>query len=187
MGGMEEILRQGRTGRRRPEPESVEEEIAIPFLTAARGGKVTIRLGDRELDWKVPAGIADGEKRRFAGQGPGGGDLYLVAKVEPHPYFRREGKDVLLAVPVPVTLAEASLGTQVDVPTIDGTKLGVKIPPGTSSGKRIRIKGKGIDGGDEYFEVQVVVPEVKDERGRQLVEELDRLYPQDPRAKLPWT
>jgi DnaJ-class molecular chaperone len=105
-------------------------------------------------------------------------------QLEPHPYFRREGKDIILTVPL--SLAEAALGTQVEVPTIDGTRLTVKVPPGTSSGKRLRLRGRGIDGGNQFVEVQVQVPEVKDERGRQLLDELARLYPQEPRRGTPW-
>ena len=105
--------------------------------------------------------------------------------VEPHPFFRREGKDVILEVPV--SLSEAVLGTKVDVPTLDGTRLTVKVPPGTSSGSRLRLRGKGIAGGDQYIEIKVVVPAPKDDRSRELIEEFARLNPQDPRSGLPWT
>jgi DnaJ-class molecular chaperone len=87
---------------------------------------------------------------------------------------------------VPLALAEAALGTRVDVPTLDGTRLSVKVPPGTSSGARLRLRGKGIAGGDQYIEIKVAVPAVKDDRGKELLEELTRLYPQNPRDGLPW-
>jgi len=73
------------------------------------------------------------------------------------------------------------------VPTLDGSRLSVKVPPGTSSGARLRLRGKGIKGGDQYIEAKVVVPAAKDERSRQLMEEFARLHPQDPRAGLPWS
>ncbi|HZT79461.1 MAG TPA: J domain-containing protein [Gemmataceae bacterium] len=174
------------TRRRRaaPEPREVEAEVNIPFLTAANGGTVTLRIDGRELDVKVPAGVEDGKKLRLRGQAPGGGDLLVKLNVQPHPYFRREGKDVVLEVPL--SLAEAVLGAKVDVPTLDGTKLTVKVPPGASSGTRLRLRGKGIAGGDQYIEVKVAVPAPKDDRSRELIEEFARLNPQAPRAGLGW-
>jgi DnaJ-class molecular chaperone len=122
---------------------------------------------------------------RLQGQAPGGGNLLLKIHIEPHPYFRREDKDVILEVPL--SLSEAVLGARVDVPTLDGTKLTVKVPPGASSGTRLRLRGKGITGGDQYIEVKVVVPAPADERSRQLIEEFARLNPQNPRSGLPWS
>jgi DnaJ-class molecular chaperone len=182
MGGMGGMPR-GRGRARRPAPPA-EAEAAVPFLTAALGGTVSLSIDGRHVDVKVPAGIEDGKKLRLAGQGPGGGDLYIKIKVEPHPHFRREGNNVVLEVPV--SFAEAALGAKVDVPTLDGQHLTVKVPPGTSSGSRLRLRGKGIAGGDQYIEVQVKVPKVEDARGRELVEELARLHPQHPRRGLGW-
>ena len=82
----------------------------------------------------------------WAARDPDGADLLLKLKIEPHPYFRREGNNVV--VEVPISVAEAVLGTRVDVPTLDGTQVTVKVPPGTSSGSRLRLRGKGIKGGD---------------------------------------
>ncbi|MFO0845507.1 MAG: J domain-containing protein [Gemmataceae bacterium] len=180
MGGMP----RGRGRARRATPEPVEAEASIPFVTAALGGTVSLSIGGRHVDVKVPAGIEDGKKLRLAGQGPGGADLYIKVKVEPHRHFRREGNNVVLEVPV--SFAEAALGAKVDVPTLDGQHLTVKVPPGTSSGSRLRLRGKGIAGGDQYIEVKVTVPKVEDERGRELVEELARLHPQHPRRGLGW-
>ncbi len=176
--------RGGRTRARRPQPEEAEAEASIPFLTAAQGGTVSLRVDNREIDVKVPAGIADGQSLRLAGQAPGGGDLRLKVRVQPHPYFRRDGNDIILQVPL--SLAEAALGTKVEVPTVSGARLTVKVPPGASSGKRLRLRGKGIKDGDQYIEIQVVVPAVEDSRGRELIEELSRLHPQNPRAGLNW-
>src|SRR6187200_1299806 len=114
---------------RRAAPQEVEAEVAIPFETAARGGQVTLGVDGRELSVKVPAGVEDGKKLRLGGQGPGGADLMVKLRIEPHPYFRREGNDIILEVPL--ALAEAVLGTRVDVPTLDGGHLTVKVPPGT--------------------------------------------------------
>lgn len=188
IGDIEELLGQrARGGRRRraaPAPE-VESEVTIPFLTAALGGTINIQVNGRELAVKIPAGVTEGQAIRLQGQAPGGGNLKIILHVQEHPYFRREGNNIIL--PVPLSLSEAVLGAKVDVPTLDGTKLSVKVPPGTSSGARLRLRGKGIAGGDQFIEMKIVVPSSLDERGRQLIEEYSRLHPQNPRADLPWT
>ena len=176
--------RRGRGRARQAPPREFEAEVAIPFLTAALGGTVSLSVDGRQLDVKVPAGVEEGKKLRLAGQGPGGGDLLVKLHVEPHPYFRREGNNVILEVPLSVS--EAVLGTRVDVPTLDGTRLTVKVPPGTSSGSRLRLRGKGIAGGDQYIEIKIVPPKNVDERSRELIEEFARRNPQDPRADLGW-
>jgi curved DNA-binding protein len=186
-GGFSEMF--GRRGRGRSRtaraPDTVEAEVAIPFTTAALGGTVSLNVDGRTIDVRIPAGVEEGKKLRLAGQGPGGGDLLVRIKIEPHPYFRREGNNIILDVPVSVS--EAILGAKVDVPTLDGTHLTVKVPPGTSSGARLRLRGKGIAGGDQLIEIKIVVPKINDERGRELIEELARLHPQSPRASLPWS
>ena len=188
IGDIEELLGQRtRGGRRRraaTAPE-VESEVTIPFLTAALGGTININVNGRELAVKIPAGVTDGQAIRLQGQAPGGGNLKLILHLQDHPYFRREGNNIIL--PVPLSLAEAVLGAKVDVPTLDGTKLTVKVPPGTSSGARLRLRGKGIAGGDQFIETKIVVPSSLDERSRQLIEEFSRLHPQNPRADLPWS
>jgi DnaJ-class molecular chaperone len=176
--------RRGRGRGRAAPPEDAEAEVSIPFLKAALGGSVSLSIDGRQIDLKIPAGVEEGKKLRLAGQAPGGGDLLARVKIEPHPYFRREGHNIVLEVPLSVS--ECILGTKVDVPTLDGTHLTVKVPPGTSSGARLRLRGKGIAGGDQFIEIKVVVPKPADERSRELVEEFARLNPQDPRANLPW-
>jgi curved DNA-binding protein len=84
-------------------------------------------------------------------------------------------------------VSEAILGAKVDVPTLDGTHLTVKVPPGTSSGARLRLRGKGIAGGDQYIEIAIAVPKPGDERSRELIEEFARRNPQNPREHLPWS
>ena len=182
-----EILggRRGRGRSRRAEaPPEVESEVSIPFTTAALGGSVDLNVDGRELSVKIPAGVEDKQVLRLQGQAPGGGNLRLVLRIQPHPYFRREGKNIILDVPLSV--AEAALGTRVDVPTLDGTRLTVKVPAGTSSHSRLRLRGKGIAGGDEYIELKIVVPAAKDPRSKELIEEFAKLNPQNPRAGLPW-
>ena len=182
-----EVLGAGRRGRgraRRPAPSEAEAEVTIPFTVAALGGPIGLGVDGKQIEVKIPPGIEDGNKLRLSGQGPNGADLLLKIKVEPHPYFRREGSNVV--VEAPVSVAEAVLGARVDVPTLDGTLVTVKVPPGTSSGARLRLRGKGIKGGDELVEVKVVAPAHVDERSRELIEEFARRNPQDPRAAVPW-
>ena len=106
-------------------------------------------------------------------------------KIAPHPYFRREGSDVYLDVPISV--AEAVLGAKVEVPTISGDRLTVTVPPGTSSGKKLRLRGKGLAGGDQYLVFNVAVPHGHvDEKSRDLIEEFTKLNPQKPRANVEW-
>src|SRR5262249_39566150 len=157
----------------------------IPFTTAALGGKIDLGVDGREIQLTVPAGVEEGKKLRLAGQGPGGADLIVRLHIAPHEYFRREGNNVVLDVPL--TLPEAVLGTKVDVPTLDGTRLTVKVPQGTSGGARLRLRGKGIAGGDQFIEIKVAVPAPANDRGRELIEEFARQTPQrNPRLDLPW-
>jgi curved DNA-binding protein len=186
LGGGRRRGGRGRTHQtRRPAPEPVESEIEVPFQTAAHGGSVAIEVGGRRIDVKVPAGIADGKRLRVPAEATGGTEVLLRVKVAPHPYFRREGNDLYLDVPLSV--AEAVLGGKVEVPTVEGDTLAVKVPPGTSSGAKLRLRGKGLSGGDQYLVFKVVVPPGKvDDRSRELIEEFAKLNPQDARANVPW-
>jgi curved DNA-binding protein len=174
----------GRRSRRQRAPEAVEAEVTVPFLAAANGGKVSLSINGTQVEMKVPAGIEEGGKLRLKGQAPGGGDLIVKVHIEPHPYFRREGNNILLEAPL--SMMEAALGTKIDVPTLDGTQVTVKVPHGASTGARLRLRGKGINGGDQLIEVRVMVPKVDDERGKALLEELAKLYPMNPRSGLGW-
>jgi molecular chaperone DnaJ len=116
------------------------------------------------------------------------GDLYIILRVEPHPFFERRGDDLYTVVPV--TVPEASLGAKVEVPTIDG-RAQVRIPPGTGSGKKLRLREKGAPSirhqgkrGDQIVEVQIVVPKPEDERVRNLMKELSKIEPEDPRQEI---
>ena len=146
------------------------------------------------LDVRIPPGAQTGSRVRVAGRGNAGtnggqpGDLYIVMKVEPHPFFERRGDDLYSVVPITVT--EASLGAKVEVPTIDGRSQ-VRIPPGTNSGKKLRLREKGAPSirqagrrGDQIIEVQIIVPKPEDERVRNLLKELSKLDPEDPRREI---
>lgn len=188
-GGFEDILggrSRGRGRQRSQSPaEPIEVEAHVPFLTAALGGTIGLRIGDRDIDVKVPAGFEDGKKLRVAGQGDSGEDIVVKVRVEPHQFFRREGKDVLLDVPI--SIPEAALGGKVEVPTVAGKRVTVKVAPGTSSGSRIRLPGMGMAGGDQYLVMKVVVPKGKpDDRTKELLEEYAKLHPDDVRIDVPW-
>jgi DnaJ-class molecular chaperone len=178
--------RKGRGGRgARRASEAVESEVTVPFEVAANGGSVAMEIDGRRIDVKVPAGIEEGKKLRVPAAATGGSDVLLKVKIAPHPHFRREGNDVFLDVPVSV--AEAVLGAKVDVPTLDGTRLTVTVPAGTSTGKKLRLRGKGIAGGDQYLVFKVEVPSGHvDEKSRELITEFAKRNPQNPRANPPW-
>jgi molecular chaperone DnaJ len=145
------------------------------------------------IDVRIPAGVASGGRVRVSGKGNAGtmgapaGDLYLVVEVKPHVFFERRGND--LYTKIPVSVPEASLGAKIEVPTIDGRSL-VRIPPGTGSGKTLRLREKGVPSarngarGDQYVEIQIVVPQPTDERVRNLMKELESVAPEDPRKDL---
>ena len=178
-------------------------KFSAPCHTCGGSGKVgprcghcggSGRLGRQEtVTIRIPAGVDNGYRMRVPGKGAAGqrggpaGDLYLMITVRPHPVFRREGDDILITVPITVT--EAALGCKIEVPTISGMTL-LRIPPGTQSGQKFRLRGKGApslrgDGvGNQIMEVRVVVPRVADERSKEILRELARLNPEDPRAGL---
>jgi molecular chaperone DnaJ len=152
------------------------------------------------LQFNIKAGTRDGQRIRLAGKGNAGtegapnGDLYLIIKVGAHPLFKRVGDDIHITVPV--TVMEAALGAKIDVPTVDGvgTESGraqLKITPGTQNGQKLRMREKGVmsatvEGhrGDQIVEVKIVVPKVQDERSKEILRELQKLNPEDPRAEM---
>lgn len=149
-------------------------------------GRVPVQ---ESLEVRLKPGTREGARLRIPGKGnwgaDGSGDLYVIIHIRPHPLYVREADDI--HVKVPVSLTEAALGAKIGVPTIDGKAM-LTVPPGTQSGQRFRLQGRGVvsaqhEGlrGDEYVEVQVVVPRLKDERSRELLRELARLNPEDAR------
>ena len=189
-----------RTSRRsRPRGPNIEHRVTLSFEEAARGAEREVVLttgnakhGEERIRFRVPAGVTPGQKIRVRNQGqegPGGrGDLMIQCDVQPHAYFRRDGLDVY--VDLRLTFAEAVFGTQVEIPTLDGPMM-VKVPPGTSGGTKLRLGGRGIrearDGrtGDLFAVVRVQVPRGLSDRGRELLQELDRELNQHPRESVP--
>jgi molecular chaperone DnaJ len=147
------------------------------------------------VEFRIKPGTRDGQRIRLAGRGNAGahggpaGDLYLVIKAGDHAVFHRVGDDI--HVTVPVTVVEAALGAKIDVPTIDGGQTQVKIPQGTQTGQKLRMREKGVPSaaheglrGDQIVEVKIVVPRVQDERSKEILREFGKLNPEDPRAEL---
>ena len=146
------------------------------------------------ITMRIKAGTRDGQRIRLAGKGNAGtmgaptGDLYIIVRAGDHPVFHRDGDDI--HVNVPITIAEAALGAKVEVPTIDGRAL-LRIPPGTQSGQKLRLREKGVPSatkegtrGDEIVEVKIHVPMPRDEKTKELLREVAKLNPEDPRKEL---
>ena len=187
----------GRRGRA-AQGANIEADIETPFVIAAEGGTQDLQLqraGKLErLSVKIPPGVSTGSVIRLAGQGQAGrgggpaGDLLVTIKVASHSYFRREGSDIL--IDVPITVSEAALGTKVEVPTLAEGPMVVTIPPGTSSGAKLRLRGKGVPDqktrarGDLYVIIKLVLPPKLDAATRGLFEQIAAAAPYDPRASL---
>ena len=167
--------------------QDVHSDLNLSFEEAARGTEKKLRFsnGNRveEVTVKVPAGIESGKKLRLSGKGSGGiggsqaGDLYLKVNVAEHPIFKREGGDIV--VDKEVKISDAILGTSIEVPTLEGNKQ-IKVPPGTQSNSRIRLKGFGLprlqEGGkgDEFIRIILKYPKNLTERQKKLIEELKK-------------
>ncbi len=167
-----------------------EAELAIDLRDAVLGAERDLRLDGRTLRVKIPAGVTDGAQIRLGGQGASGthggpsGDLYLKVRLRPHPHVRREGKDLYLDLPV--TVPEAALGAEVQLPTFEGP-VRLRVPAGAQSGTQLRLRGKGMPDlkggarGDLYAVVQVVLPPASGAL-EEAVKPLAELYTDDPRG-----
>ncbi|MCH2160445.1 MAG: DnaJ domain-containing protein [Phycisphaerales bacterium] len=189
----------GAGARTRPvKGRDVEHELDVGFAVAAFGGTERLRMSDasgeaQSIDVKIPAGTASGSKLRVRDKGmPGSnggpaGDLILKIKVGAHPWFKRDGLD--LSVTVPISITEAALGASVQVPLLKGSAA-LKIPPGMRSGGRLRLKGKGIDNtqgktGDLHAVIEIVAPSELQEGDQEALTEIGSRLP-NPRADVPW-
>lgn len=185
-------VRGGRAGPRRG--HDMQARIEIPLSTAFSGGRERISLRDgggdeRTLEVKIPAGILPGQQIRLTGQGSPGsqgapaGDLLLEIGVREDPRFRLEGRDVHLTLPI--TPWEAALGAQVTVPTLAGD-VELKVPAGSDSGKRMRLRGRGMPGhtpGDQFVTLQIHAPAPRNDAQRKLYEQMAKAFEYDPRRE----
>ena len=172
----------------------VTARTTIDFVTAAKGETITLQGEDNvPFKVKIPAGVSDGQKIRLRGRGrksPDGGesgDIVVTVAVRPHPVFTRDGLNLRLTVPV--TFTEAALGATIEVPTLGGDPVRLRVAPGTPSGRVLRVKGRGIEtakgSGDLLAEVQVAVPTHLDDAAREALERFHELEPKEnPRADL---
>ncbi|HEY7090355.1 MAG TPA: J domain-containing protein [Tepidisphaeraceae bacterium] len=173
----------------------VEYPMALTFEQAARGTTLNLKLnyaGDsQDIEVKVPAGVKDGSRLRIREKGEGGpggrGDLLIITTVQPHAYFRREGLDVLLDLPI--SMYEALQGAKVTVPTLDGP-VTLTIPAGASSHAKLRIPGRGIfrgtEKGDQLVIVKIVMPKGLDDEDKKMIEKLEQRHPLSARADVKW-
>jgi molecular chaperone DnaJ len=148
------------------------------------------------IEFRIKPGTRDGQRIRLAGKGNAGvnggpaGDLYLIIRAGTHPVFTRQGDDIYITVPT--TVAEAALGSKIEVPTIDG-RAQLKIPPGTQSGQKLRMRERGVASsthegkrGNQIVTIEITVPKVQDERSKEILREFAKLNPEDPRETM-WT
>jgi curved DNA-binding protein len=204
-------------GRRRPgararatriEPENevqdLEHHLQLTFDQAIHGATLELDIdrsggsgATERLKVRIPPGVNEGQRIRLRGKGrsaadgSAAGDLYIVCHVQPHPYFARQGNDLYLDVPL--TIAEATLGAKVEIPTMDGPTR-ITVPAGTPSGTKLRLRGKGVadaktgDRGDQYAVVRIVPPKKLTAEQRELMERFQRAggADEDPRAGLGW-
>jgi DnaJ-class molecular chaperone len=207
-GIFEEILSKVRGGKSRKKSrpggaagsgaaEPFHARIDVPFMTAVNGGETSIDItfdaGESEtLTLKIPPGTTSGQKLRLRGKGAmthrgHRGDLIVEVTVDPHPFFKIDGRDVVLEMPL--TVNEAILGVKIEVPTLDGVKT-VPIPPGTSSGARLRLKGQGVPArgvqpaGDMYVVTKIVVPKNLDDAAKAKITDLVSVLDTEPRKAL---
>ena len=173
-------------GNFRAQGSDLNYALTLGFLDAANGTSRRVLLPDgRALDVKIPAGIEDGHTIRLKGQGRSGigggpaGDALIEVAVAPHPFFRRAGDDVIIALPV--TLKEAVLGASVSVPTIKGN-VKLTIPPGSGDGARLRLRGRGIRQGHQFVELNVVVPPGEEPELAEFLRGWTPSHPFNPRA-----
>lgn len=162
--------------------------VTLQLAESDAQGRVTLR--PHTLNVKIPAGVAEGQRIRLAEQGGQGfgnaprGDLYLEIMFETHPLFKADGRDIHLNLPI--TPWESALGAKIPVPTLGG-KVDLKIPAGTQSGQRLRLKGRGLPGqppGDQYVVIQIHAPKAASETQRKLYEQLAEAMPFNPRAHM---
>ncbi|MBI2875497.1 MAG: DnaJ domain-containing protein [Candidatus Tectomicrobia bacterium] len=213
-GGLGDIFQQFFGGRRgtasQPRPEAARGRdltytLEISFEEAAKGTTAQVEIGranggvatkTETLSVKIPPGVDTGSKVRVAAKGEAGafggpaGDLYILTRVRPHPFFERKGNDIRCQVPI--SLTEAVFGGKIEVPTIDGP-ITMTIPEGTQGGQTFRLRGKGVPSlkgggrGDQYVTVQITLPRDLDPASKELLRQFGERNPYNPRIGLRYT
>jgi len=165
--------------------------IEVDFLEAAKGTKKRLTMPDgKALDLSIPEGTQEGQKLRLKGKGAAGdasrpaGDAYIEIHIKPHPFYTSKGKDTY--VEIPIGLHESVLGSKVQIPTIHGN-VEMSIPKGASTGTKLRLKGKGIKGGDQYVLLKIVMPEVVDSELEALMQTWVKTHAYNPRKSKEFT
>jgi DnaJ-class molecular chaperone len=196
--GFEDLFSDFFGGRRRGQTSTRGEDVVatatVPLETAAKGGSARVLVpSGRTLEVKIPAGVEDGQQIRLRGQGAPGvrggesGDALVTVKIATHPYFRLEGRD--LRLDLPVAIYEAALGAKVQTPTLDG-KVEVAVPPGSNGGRTLRLRGRGLPAtgskpaGDLYVTLKVMLPEEPDADFEARMRDLRDHHHYDPRRKM---
>lgn len=178
-------------------PQDIQADITVPFVEAVRGGEVTFTVqrdgAPETITVKIPPGTEEGKKLRLRGKGPANpfgksSDLILTVRIAPHSHFKRSGSNLELRLPI--TLAEAVHGGKIDVPTPQGV-VALKVPPMSSSGKKLRIAGRGVpmrDGtaGDLIVELQIKLPPTLSETAKKALANSDSYYTESPREGIHW-
>ncbi len=182
MGGAFGAGKRGFRSRKSSQPQDLEMELPLTFLESIEGVKKAVTVDSSIIDVRIPPGVETGAKIRVAGQGRSGGDLYLKCQVAPHPFFKRVGDNIEILLPI--SLKEAIQGATIMVPTISG-KVDLKIPANSSTGLKMKLKGKGAlhpqtkTRGDLIVILQVIVPKVTGSERDELVKVLEKI-PDDP-------
>jgi len=179
-----------------------EYTVQVPFWESIRGGEMKLniqrpsamgRMTPEPVSFRIKPGTRDGQRIRLAAKGNPGrggppGDLYIIVHIAEHPIFHRDADDI--SVTLPILPWEAALGAKVEVPTIDGRTM-LRIPPGTQSGQRLRMREKGVPSatrpgviGDQIVEIRIVVPEIPNVEAKELWQKLEKMHPEDPRKEL---
>jgi molecular chaperone DnaJ len=178
-GGRSPYGSAGPTGFTAPTPGAdIVAQVTLPFRSAVKGTTADLEVNGRTITARIPAGVNDGKKIRLRGKGRPGvaggppGDLVVTVHVAPHPVWTLDGLDLRMSVPI--TFSEAALGTTLEVPTLDGAVVRLKVPAGTPSGRALRVKGRGVQTakatGDLLVTVQVVVPQKLSKKAREALE-----------------
>ena len=171
---------QGYQQRRKPANEVMKLYVDLEDVYAGKNKRVRLPNGS-SVEVKIPKGIEEGKKIRLSGKASTGGDLHLQIELSKHPVFKQEGKDIFLELPIAPW--EAALGTSANIKTLSG-ELKLKIPAGSTSGKKMRIKGRGLPGkinGDQFVVIQIVIPPAETDEDKKFYEEMEKKFDWKPR------